>query len=204
MRRLLRTGLALAILTPLLPASGQETDEAEGTKPDEQVFALQSSEEAQPSEDALAALAMIDSALKEIDESIERNGNAWQFELGGRPLLIVTDPIAERMRIMSPIVPASALPPEMSLRLLQANYDSALDARYAVAQDLLWSVFIHNLTSLDKQEFQSGLLQVINVAENFGTTYSSGVVVFGGGDSQSIIQQQLEELQAEREERETI
>lgn len=46
------------------------------------------------------------------------------------------------MRVMIPINAADVLPPEELLRLMQANFDSALDARYAIANELLWGVFI--------------------------------------------------------------
>jgi len=76
-------------------------------------------------------------------------------------------------------------------RMLQANYDSALDARYATAQGLIWSVFVHPLSSLAEEFLASAIGQVHTAAETFGTTFSSGELIYGGGDSQ----EQLEELQ---------
>jgi hypothetical protein len=167
-------------------------------KAEEDFFAAETAAR-QPSEAANAALAMIDAALKKVDDSIARGGNGWQFQLGERIVIVVTDPLAERMRIISPIAAAEQLTPGLVERLMQANYDSALDARYAIAQNLLWGVYNHELTSLNEKEFLSGLLQVVNIANNFGTSFSSGEMVFGGGDSQAIINNQLEELIRERE-----
>jgi hypothetical protein len=82
---------------------------------------------------------------------------------------------------------------------MQANFDSALDARYAIAQNLLWGAFIHSLNGLSEEEFLSGLLQTINVAQTFGSTFTSGAVVYGGGDSQGIMTDQLEELIKKRD-----
>ena len=77
---------------------------------------------------------------------------------------------------------------------MQANFDSALDARYAIANDILWGTFIHPLTSLDEKGFVSGLAQAVAVADNFGGSFSSGAVVFGGGDSTRLQAQELLEL----------
>jgi hypothetical protein len=109
-------------------------------------------------------------------------------------VIVITDPIAERMRIMVPIGDAGLLSQELLTRLMQANFDSALDARYAIAQDVLWGTFIHPLTSLDEKGFVSGLAQAIAVADNFGGSFSSGAMVFGGGDSPKIQAQELLEL----------
>ncbi|MEM8697141.1 MAG: hypothetical protein AAGE05_14060 [Pseudomonadota bacterium] len=185
---------AVALAQP--SAVAPESDDSESIAPPEPgpEFGTGEPETRQPSEAAVAAQEMIDTALKGIDESIERQGNVWQFQIGERVVLVVTDPLAERMRILVPVAPAEAITAETAFRLLQANCDSALDARYAIAQDLLWGTFIHNLTSLSEQEFLSGLLQTLNIANTFGTTYSSGAMVFGGGDSQAIMEGELEEL----------
>jgi hypothetical protein len=79
-------------------------------------------------------------------------------------------------------------------RVMQANFDSALDARYAIARGRLWAVFIHPLAALDRKELLSGLIQTINIARSYGQSYSGGASVFGGGDSNDIYRRLLEEL----------
>jgi hypothetical protein len=68
-------------------------------------------------------------------------------------------------------------------RIMQANFDSALDARYSIAQGVLWSAFIHPLSALSDHQFIDGLAQTVNLAATYGTTYSSGALVFSQGDS---------------------
>lgn len=154
----------------------------------------------EPTKEAIAAQTLIDTALKKINKDIKREGNIWQFEIGKRQVIVITDPRAERMRIMVPIVEAKTLDNIVLTRLMQANFDSALDARYAIAQDLLWGTFIHSLTSLSERDFVSGLAQALAVADNYGTSYSSGAVVFGGGDSTTIQAQDLLELLKQKSE----
>ena len=95
---------------------------------------------------------------------------------------------------MVPIRSAEGLDPEELMRLMQANFDSALDARYAVAQGRLWGVFIHPLSPLEREQFLSALVQTINVARTYGDTYASGAITYGGGDSNGIYRDLLEEL----------
>ncbi len=146
-----------------------------------------------PSKEASAAQDMIDEALKKIDEKVERDGNVWTLNLGAREILIVTDPNAERMRIVIPIGDANKLEEGDLIRLMQANFDSALDARYAIARGVLWGTFIHPLNSLTEEDFLSGLLQSISIVRTYGSTYSSGSAVFGGGDSQEQIKEETPE-----------
>ncbi|MEM7524503.1 MAG: hypothetical protein AAF360_12240, partial [Pseudomonadota bacterium] len=80
------------------------------------------------------------------------------------------------------------------LRLMQANFDTALDARYAVAQGRLWSVYIHPLSALGKDEFISGLGQTVNLARTYGSLYTGGALTFGGGDSNDIHRALIDDL----------
>ncbi len=125
-----------------------------------------------------------------LDENAERTANSWVFRINDLPLTVVSDPAADRMRMVIGIAEADSLTPELLERLMQANFDSALDARYSLAQDILWSTYIHPLSSLTTDEFISGLTQTMNLALTYGTSYSSGLFTFGGGDSGDIIQRE--------------
>jgi len=188
--RMIWIGLAALIAVPVLAQTGAITPPT--IKPAGPAKPAENPPE--PSKEAVAAQAMIDTALKKIDKDIKRETNVWQFKLGARQVIVITDPVAERMRIMVPIGDADLLDQDLLKRLMQANFDSALDARYAIAQDVLWGTFIHPLTSLDEKGFASGLAQAIAVADNFGGSFSSGAVVFGGGDSTRLQAQELLEL----------
>jgi len=95
------------------------------------------------------------------------------------------------MRIIVPIVKSDDLDRAQLYRTMQANFDSALDARYCVAKGVLWSAFIHPLGALTDREFVSGLGQAVNLVATFGSSYSSGALMFKGGDSDGIRRRQL-------------
>jgi hypothetical protein len=137
----------------------------------------------------------LDALVRAVDPEANREDNLWSLRIEDRPVTVVADPGADRMRIVVPIADAATLDASLLYRVLQANFDSTIDARYAIARGALWGAFIHPLGPLTDDEFLSGLGQVINIASSFGTTYSSGLLTFGPGDSADILRRQLiEEL----------
>jgi hypothetical protein len=121
-----------------------------------------------------------------IDPDAAINANGIELTIEDIPVLVVMAPSADRMRAMVPIASVDDVTPEEMNRMMQANFDTALDARYAVAQGRVWGVFIHPLGALERAEFLSGLAQTVNLARTYGTLYSGGAQVFGGGDSNGI------------------
>ncbi len=130
-----------------------------------------------------------------IDDQATLDGNSWFFKVLDLDVVMVYDIGADRMRIVIPIGKADDLEDGKLLRLMQANFDSALDARYAIARGLVWGAYIHPLSTLTDEEFLVGLGQTANVVLTFGSSYSSGLFMFNSGDSADIEQQKLiEEL----------
>ncbi len=147
--------------------------------------------QAQPAPAAPTSNARLDELIRRIDPKTEGGSGFWRLTVEGRTLTVITDERADRMRIITPVAPAETLEPARLARLLQANFDSALDARYAIARGILWSAFIHPLGSLADADFLSGLGQVVNLAATYGASYSSGALVFQGGDSSELQRREL-------------
>lgn len=133
----------------------------------------------------------IDATLRKLDLEMVGGDGRWRVIVEGREVMLITDESANRMRILTPVVPAADLTEENLRRAMQANFDSALDARYAIAKETLWSTFVHPLGSLDDEALLLGLGQVVNLASTFGSSYSSGLLLFGGGDSRRIREREL-------------
>ena len=70
--------------------------------------------------------------------------------------------------------------------MLIANYHSSLDARYAVSQGIVYSAFLHPLSTLADDQLASALRQVAALATTFGSTYSSGELMFGAPAGQPL------------------
>jgi hypothetical protein len=121
--------------------------------------------------------------IEQVADDVEGSPGHWQFDLEGFQTIVITDEEADRMRIIVPVAAMEEVDAERLQRMMQANFDSALDARYSIAKGILWSAYIHPLSMLSDDQFVDGLAQTVNLAATYGTTYSSGALVFGGGDS---------------------
>lgn len=138
----------------------------------------------------------LEALILRIDENAEGRPGFWRATVAGRVITVITDENADRMRIISPVARAEDLNPALMFRMLQANFDTALDARYSIAQGILWSLYLHPLGALSDEQFLAGIGQVVNLATSFGTTFSSGGLSFGGGDSNELIQELLDKGRA--------
>jgi len=132
--------------------------------------------------------------VEALDPQVSVSEAAFSFTIDDIPVLIVTDVRANRMRAMVPIRSADTMTAEELQRVMQANFDSALDARYAIAQGRLWGVYLHPFKELERDQLISGIAQTVNVAKTYGALYTSGAGQFGAGDSGDLQRDLIEEL----------
>lgn len=116
---------------------------------------------------------------KHADTIVGENGR-WQLLYNEVPMMVVTAPQADRMRIIAPITESAKLDEGLLLDCMTANFHSALDVKYAVSDDILWSVYIHPLSPLTDEQVESALSQVYSAVVTFGTSFSSTELIFGG------------------------
>ena len=121
--------------------------------------------------------------ISRLDEDAKGGPGFWQMHIDEFEIFVITDERAGRMRAMVPILPSAEIEADEMERMMQANFDSALDSRYSIANGTLWATFIHPLNNLSEELFFSGVAQSVNLAATYGTTFSSGALIFNGGDS---------------------
>ena len=119
--------------------------------------------------------------LKAEAEKIEGKLGLWTVTYASTPLLIITDERANRMRIFTFVTDEKSIEGEHVKKMLQANFHSALDAKYAMQDGYVVSIFTHPLKELTEEQFLDAMKQVVMLAFTFGTTYTSTEWVFGGG-----------------------
>lgn len=90
------------------------------------------------------------------------------------------------MRIISPIAKKEQLTEELITNSLIANFHTALDVKYAISDDVLWSVFTHPLKELSTHQVKDAIIQVYNANITFGTIFSSTSLTFPGNTKKSI------------------
>ncbi len=138
--------------------------------------------------------------LVALDEEAGPRAGGIGLTIADIPVVVFLDPVANRMRAVVPVASADALTQDDMLRVLQANFDTALDARYAIANGRLWSTYIHPLAELQTRQLISGLAQTVTLAQTYGTAYTSGTMTFGAGDSAERFRDLMEDLMERGEE----
>ena len=118
--------------------------------------------------------------VRAIDPDAQARGLGWQMIVEGQLTLLMTDGGVGRLRVMVPIRPAEGLTQPDMQRMLSANFDTALDGRYAVSQGLVWSIYVAPLAGLETAQLISGLAQAVTLAQSYGYGFSSGMMRFGG------------------------
>lgn len=129
-----------------------------------------------------------------LDPEARSNQNQLYLTIEDVPLVLIADAPSDRMRVMAPIRSAEGVTEDDMRRMMQANFDTALDARYAIAQGRLWAVFIHPFRALEKDQLISGIGQTVNLALTYGNLYTGGAQTYRGGDSQAIQRDLIERL----------
>jgi hypothetical protein len=123
----------------------------------------------------------LDALIRSSSEVLEGRPGAWGLRFNGEEFLVLSDEAHDRMRVMSPVAEEAALSDRDRRAVLAANFDRALDARYAVSGGKLWAVYLHPLGSLTETQFLDALEQTHRLKANYGTTYASSELTFQGG-----------------------
>lgn len=118
--------------------------------------------------------------LEQESDTLRVNGNSYQFLVDNTMLICVFDENANRMRIITPIVEREKIGEEELLNALVANFHSALDVKYALSDEVIWSVYVHPLRELSDEQVVDAIKQVYTAAKTFGGSYSSTNLVFPG------------------------
>jgi hypothetical protein len=112
-------------------------------------------------------------------DAIEGPSGAIRTIVDEVEIYLISDPTSDRMRLLAWVADVNRVDPRIVNVLLQANFYRTLDARYAVSEGIVFSAYLHPISTLSREELISGFDQVLALAKNFGTTYSSGKLDFG-------------------------
>lgn len=127
-------------------------------------------------------LGTLGQLLDRLLEEKEGSEGFWHGQRDGVTVYVVADEEHDRMRIMSPIGEMRKADAGFLAILLQANFDRALDAKYALRKREVWSVFMHPMSTLVPDDLGTFIDQVARLVKNTGTTYASSDLVFGVDD----------------------
>ncbi len=124
-------------------------------------------------------LTRMDEIVRDTGTEVQSDGRSWELTIRAVRLAIITDARHDRMRIVSPVARDADLSDAQRRAMMDANFHTALDARYATSHGTVFATFIHPLAPLGDDELRAAIRQVAGLVETFGTTYSSGELLFG-------------------------
>lgn len=121
----------------------------------------------------------MESIVKGIAQQSKGENGVVEFTFNDVRMYLVSDVKHDRMRIISGIVEYKNVTREQIDAMMEANFHTALDARYALSKGVIYAAYIHPMSALNEAEIKSAVLQVSNLARSFGTQYSGGTLSYG-------------------------
>lgn len=122
--------------------------------------------------------ARLDSIFSTVLDTVTGAPGRWELTLAETKMLCITDERHDRMRIITPVQTLEDATPEEVFACMEANFHSALDVKYAVADGMIWVAYIHPLSPLTDDQLLSALGQVRSAAVTYGSIYTSTDLVF--------------------------
>ncbi|NJK55388.1 MAG: type III secretion system chaperone [Pleurocapsa sp. SU_5_0] len=89
---------------------------------------------------------------------------AWQIRNSQIHLLVILSEDHGWLRLLSPIATADEAQSLLS-QLLEDNFDTTQEVRYALNQNVLWGVFHHRLESLTIEDLENAIASLISLTE---------------------------------------
>lgn len=123
----------------------------------------------------------LEAIVKTVSTDVKGEKGYMEFTYEGVEMSLISDVTHNRMRIIAPIAKYEDLTQEHIDKIMEANFHSGLDGRYAVSNGVLFATYIHPLEELTTWQIQSALHQVANLFLTFGSSYTSGGLEFGRG-----------------------
>ena len=120
-----------------------------------------------------------------MSDTMAGENGAWEFLVGDVKMICLTDETHNRMRIIAPIAEMKDITEEEISAAMEANFHSALDVRYAISDQIMWSAFIHPLRELSKNQVIDAISQVYSSTLTFGSAYTSTDLVFPNSNEDS-------------------
>ncbi len=135
-----------------------------------------------PDRPVMTSQKMVEILIEAADES-KALPNMVMLKYKGIELSCIYDEQHDRMRIIVPIAARGDITGEQFEKAMEANFHTALDARYAVNKGILYAAFIHPLSPLTRAQLENALNQTATLAATFGKEYSSGFLVYRGSSN---------------------
>ena len=123
--------------------------------------------------------AQLDALLRRSLPDVRGESGRWAARIDEDiEIYVDADDTSDRLRIMVPVAHADRSDVDLLWVLLIANYDRAVDAKYAVYEHLIWSTWSRRLSWSGAVDVECAIDDVVRLARNTGTTFATGNVVY--------------------------
>ena len=109
-------------------------------------------------------------------DSISGDNGKWQLFYHGIVIIAMTNNDSDRIKRLSPITYTKDVETTVINECLQANFDNLKDVKYAIANNIIWSVYDRDFSSLSTKQIDNAMLQIYYSTGTFGEEYSSSIV----------------------------
>ncbi|MEG5035852.1 hypothetical protein [Microcoleus sp. AT3-D2] len=119
----------------------------------------------------------ISNTLKDLfGDSVEMPAaTSWQVQTPKFRLLVLLSEDGSWLRILLPIADAQEAQPFLD-KLLEANFDTTLETRYALHQNVLWGVFQHSCATLVAADFSAAVARLLALQEQGLSDFFGGLI----------------------------
>ena len=111
--------------------------------------------------------------LKTECDSISGEDGNYQLFYRGIVVLAVIDKESDRLKLLSPIVYLKDINEDEITKCLEANFDNLQKIKYAVSNDIIWSIYDNSYKKISTTQIDEALLQLYYSTGTFGGKYSS-------------------------------
>ena len=114
--------------------------------------------------------------IKHLDkecDSISGEDGKWQLFYRGIVILAVTDEVNDRIKLLSPITYIKDIEPSVISDCMKANFENLKDVKYAISNEIIWSIYNHDYKTLSTEQLDEAILQIYYSTGTFGGNYSS-------------------------------
>ncbi len=112
-------------------------------------------------------LEIIEPILKQIFSQAtltHKTEDTWQIDHDGIKILVILSEDKSWLRILTTIAPVQEVQPLLT-SILEANFETTGEIRYALAENVLWAVFHHRVSSLIEEDFVLAISSLVSLAE---------------------------------------
>lgn len=98
------------------------------------------------------------------DSLVGNSADGWVIQKKDSRLLILLSEDQSWLRVMISIASEREAQPYLQ-QLLKANFDDTQEARYAIAHDVLWGIYQHDLASLTESGIKQAIARLLHMQQ---------------------------------------